>query len=105
MEVDSRKLYASQGYASLFTYCVKVLHLSEHAAYLRIDAARVQAVFVARSHCGVSSRYAAVKEPEVNTLISSADAVRTISTLATSSAAFIEINDLAVMAVLSLPCF
>ena len=41
MEVDSRKLYASQGYASLFSYCMQVLHLSEHAAYLRIEAARV----------------------------------------------------------------
>jgi len=41
MELDSRKLYAGQGYASLFTYCVQVLHLSEHAAYLRIEAARV----------------------------------------------------------------
>jgi 5-methylcytosine-specific restriction endonuclease McrA len=41
MEVDSRKLYAGQGYASLFTYCVQALHLSEHAAYLRIEAARV----------------------------------------------------------------
>src|SRR5918996_2420565 len=40
MEVDSRKLYAGQGYSSLFTYCVRVLHLSEHAAYLRIEAAR-----------------------------------------------------------------
>jgi hypothetical protein len=40
MEVDSRKLYAGQGYSSLFTYCMRVLHLSEHAAYLRIEAAR-----------------------------------------------------------------
>src|SRR5688572_13726124 len=40
MEVDSRKLYAGQGCSSLFTYCVQVLHLSEHAAYLRIEAAR-----------------------------------------------------------------
>src|SRR5688500_7820013 len=40
MEVDSRKLYAGQGYSSLFTYCVQRLHLSEHAAYLRIEAAR-----------------------------------------------------------------
>src|SRR5918996_6431134 len=40
MEVDSRKLYAGQGYSSLFTYCVERLHLSEHAAYLRIEAAR-----------------------------------------------------------------
>jgi hypothetical protein len=40
MEVDSRKLYAGQGSSSLFTYCVHRLHLSEHAAYLRIEAAR-----------------------------------------------------------------
>src|SRR5688572_5256146 len=39
-EVDSRKLYAGQGYSSLFMYCTQVLHLSEHAAYLRIEAAR-----------------------------------------------------------------
>ena len=38
MEVDSRKLYAGQGYSSLFTYCVQRLHVSEHAAYLRIEA-------------------------------------------------------------------
>jgi hypothetical protein len=47
MEVDSRKLYAGQGYASLFTYCVQVLHLSEHAAYLRIEAARMARRFPA----------------------------------------------------------
>ncbi len=41
MEVDSRKLYAGQGCSSLFTYCVQHLHLSEHAAYLRIESARV----------------------------------------------------------------
>jgi hypothetical protein len=41
MEVDSRKLHAGQGYSSLFTYCVQRLHLSEHAAYLRIEAARL----------------------------------------------------------------
>jgi hypothetical protein len=40
MEVDSRKLHAGQGCSSLFTYCMQVLHLSEHAAYLRIEAAR-----------------------------------------------------------------
>jgi hypothetical protein len=40
MEVDARKLYATQSCSSLFTYCVQVLHLSEHAAYLRIEAAR-----------------------------------------------------------------
>ena len=47
MEVDSRKLYAGQGYASLFTYCVQALHLSEHAAYLRIEAARLTRRFPA----------------------------------------------------------
>jgi hypothetical protein len=40
MEVDGRKLYTSQSCSSLFTYCVQVLHFSEHAAYLRIEAAR-----------------------------------------------------------------
>ncbi len=40
MEVDARKLYAQQSCSSLFTYCVKVLHFSEHAAYLRIEGAR-----------------------------------------------------------------
>ena len=40
MEVDARTLYAGQGYSSLFTYCVQRLHLSEHAAYMRIEAAR-----------------------------------------------------------------
>lgn len=41
IEVDSRKLYAGQGCSSLFTYCVQRLHFSEHAAYLRIEAARL----------------------------------------------------------------
>jgi hypothetical protein len=40
MEVDARQLYAKQSCSSLFTYCVQVLHFSEHAAYLRIEAAR-----------------------------------------------------------------
>jgi hypothetical protein len=40
VEVDSRKLYAGQGYSSLFSFCTRQLHLSEHAAYLRIEAAR-----------------------------------------------------------------
>ena len=39
-EVDTRKLYLSAGYSSLFTYCVKALRLSEQAAYDRIAAAR-----------------------------------------------------------------
>src|SRR4030095_16264406 len=39
-EVDARRLYLGEGCSSLFTYCTQVLHLSEHAAYLRIEAAR-----------------------------------------------------------------
>jgi hypothetical protein len=40
-EVDARRLYLSDGCSSLFTYCTQVLHLSEHAAYNRIEAARI----------------------------------------------------------------
>ena len=39
-ELDARRLYLAEGYSSLFTYCTHVLHLSEHAAYGRIEAAR-----------------------------------------------------------------
>jgi 5-methylcytosine-specific restriction endonuclease McrA len=40
-EVDARRLYLAEGCSSLFRYCTEVLHLSEHAAYGRITAARV----------------------------------------------------------------
>lgn len=40
-ELDERRLYLAEGYSSLFTYCTQVLHLSEHAAYGRIEAARI----------------------------------------------------------------
>ncbi len=39
-EVDARRLYAPAGYPSLHAYCVEELHLSEDAAYKRIQAAR-----------------------------------------------------------------
>jgi HNH endonuclease len=39
-ELDARRLYLAAGCSSLFTYCTQVLHLSEHAAYGRIEAAR-----------------------------------------------------------------
>jgi hypothetical protein len=39
-ELDARRLYLAEGCSSLFTYCTRVLHLSEHAAYSRIEAAR-----------------------------------------------------------------
>ena len=38
--LDERGLYLGEGFASLFTYCTQVLHLAEHAAYNRIEAAR-----------------------------------------------------------------
>lgn len=40
-ELDERRLYLAEGYSSLFAYCTQVLHLSEHAAYGRIEAARI----------------------------------------------------------------
>ena len=39
-ELDARRLYLGEGCSSLFTYCTQILHLSEHAAYGRIEAAR-----------------------------------------------------------------
>ena len=39
-QLDERRLYLGEGCSSLFTYCTQVLHLSEHAAYGRIEAAR-----------------------------------------------------------------
>ena len=40
-EVERRKLHRDEGYSSLFEYCVRVLKLSEQAAYARIHAARL----------------------------------------------------------------
>src|SRR5688500_2883798 len=39
-ELDERRLYLGEGFPSLFAYCTQALHLSEHAAYNRIEAAR-----------------------------------------------------------------
>jgi hypothetical protein len=39
-ELDTRRLYLAEGCSSLFTWCTQVLHLSEYAAYSRIEAAR-----------------------------------------------------------------
>lgn len=44
-EVDARRLYLAEGCSSLFTYCTQVLHLSEHAAYHRIEATRTAREF------------------------------------------------------------
>jgi 5-methylcytosine-specific restriction endonuclease McrA len=50
-EVDARKLYAPEGYASMFDFCLRELHFSEDSAYKRIQAARaaraLPALFVA----------------------------------------------------------
>lgn len=39
-QMDERRLYLGEGCSSLFAYCTQVLHLSEHATYGRIEAAR-----------------------------------------------------------------
>jgi hypothetical protein len=39
-EVEARRLHHAIGCPSMFDYCTRVLHLSEHAAYARIAAAR-----------------------------------------------------------------
>jgi hypothetical protein len=39
-ELDARELYLAEGFSSLYAYCTQCLHLSEHAAYARIAAAR-----------------------------------------------------------------
>jgi hypothetical protein len=44
-EMDARRLYLQQGYSSMFVYCTRGLHLSEHAAYGRIEAARAARKF------------------------------------------------------------
>jgi hypothetical protein len=46
-ELDARRLYLGQGCSSMFKYCTQVLHLAEHAAYNRIEAARAARRFPA----------------------------------------------------------
>ena len=50
-EIEQRRLYLAEGHGSLFSYCTRVLHLSEHAAYNRIEAARVARRFPAILNC------------------------------------------------------
>ena len=45
--MDARRLYLGEGYSSLVVYCTRVLHLSEHATYGRIEAARAARRFAA----------------------------------------------------------
>lgn len=44
-EIDLRRLYLAQGCASTYEYCVDRLLLTEHAAYVRIQAARLSRRF------------------------------------------------------------
>lgn len=44
-EVDERRLYVPAGYDSMYAYCIGELHLSEDAAYKRIQAARIARQF------------------------------------------------------------
>lgn len=44
-EFDARRLFLGLGYSSLFDYCTRGLHLSEQAAYTRIEAARASRRF------------------------------------------------------------
>jgi len=44
-EVEARRLHLASGCSSMFGYCTQVLHLSEHAAYARIAAARAATRF------------------------------------------------------------
>jgi hypothetical protein len=46
-ELDRRQLHLGAGCSSLFAYCTRVLLLSEHAAYARIEAARATRRFPA----------------------------------------------------------
>src|SRR5262245_49440095 len=46
-ELDARKLHLREGYGSLFAYCTGALRLAEHAAYNRIEAARLSRKFPA----------------------------------------------------------
>src|SRR6266850_7568323 len=46
-ELDARRLYLAASFSSLFSYCCAVLHLSEPAAYNRIEGARAARRFPA----------------------------------------------------------
>ena len=44
-QVDARRLYLGEGYSSMFMFCTRSLHMSEQAAYSRIEAARLSRRF------------------------------------------------------------
>jgi hypothetical protein len=47
VEFDARRLYRGAGFPSLFEYCCRLLHLSEHEAYHHVEAARTARRFPA----------------------------------------------------------
>jgi hypothetical protein len=51
--LDERRLYLGEACSSLFTYCTQVLHLSENAAYRRVEAARVVRAYGAERTMGM----------------------------------------------------
>jgi hypothetical protein len=46
-EIDARRLYAPQGYPSMYEYCVHRMHYSEQSAFKRIRVARMARQFPA----------------------------------------------------------
>jgi len=74
-ELDEGRLYRDAGCSSLFTYCTQALHLSEHAACRRIEAARASRRFPlilelaadgpapASRHNGTTTGFAAIARP------------------------------------------
>ena len=79
-EVKARGLHLAMGFSSMFGYCTQVLHLSEHAAYARIAAAKVATQF-----------------PVVmDLLIEGAITVRTIERIAEESTAIAGLGHLAI---------
>src|SRR5439155_23674014 len=71
-EFDARKLYLPAAYPSMFAYCIHELHLSDDAAYKRIQAARAarrlpvlfEALAEGRLHLGAIGLLAPYLTPE-----------------------------------------
>src|SRR2546425_3402100 len=68
-ELDARRLYLAAGFSSLFTYCCTVLHLSEPAAYNRIEAARAARRFPVENHQELLAAAAGKSKRDVEELL------------------------------------
>src|SRR5712691_7376638 len=68
-ELDDRRLYLGAGFSSLFTYCCSVLHLSEPAAYNRIEAARAARRFPVENHQELLAAAAGKSKRDVEELL------------------------------------